>query len=85
MSRIAAIGIDAGSTTCKLVAVDERGLADELWDPTREVQRTVECVEVPGRRALAQCAALFADDDGIGSRAVAKLDARRPNPEVSVW
>ena len=35
MSRVAAIGIDAGSTTCKLVAVDERGaIAGSRLEPT---------------------------------------------------
>ena len=35
MSRVAAIGIDAGSTTCKLVAVDERGaLVGSRLEPT---------------------------------------------------
>ena len=52
MSRIAAIGIDAGSTTCKLVAVDQNGaIVGSLLEPTEprvevQVRRLLEAIRV---------------------------------------
>ena len=50
MSRVAAIGIDAGSTTCKLVAVDRNGaILGSLLEPTEprvevQVRRLLEAI-----------------------------------------
>ena len=47
MSRVAAIGIDAGSTTCKLVAVDDAGAM-----VSSQIEATEPRVEVQVRRLL---------------------------------